>query len=421
MAWPAAEYGAGQISRRRFVAGGLAAGWCAASPLHDGLAPLFARDGSMPTAPTTKAEIPTPALVLDLDRFEANIAKLAEFGRQSGRGLRPHAKTHKCPEIARRQRAAGAIGISAATVAEAEGLAAAGIRGLLLTSPIVEPRKIARVVELAKHDPELMLAVGHAREAELLAAAAESAGVDVGVLVDVDVGDHRTGITPGEPALELAKLLGRCKRLKVRGVQAYAGSASHVVGFAAREKYSREVMARAVETRRLLASAGFDAAILSGGSTGTYNIDGALEGMTELQCGSYVFMDIDYRRIGGRDGATYADFQPSLKVLATVVSTTESDRSTIDAGTKAIDTTTGYMPVVEDRPEIVYKRAGDEFGILSVDKAAGSGAAPPRIGERMEFIVPHCDPTVCLHDRIYACRGEKVEGVWPIVARRETA
>jgi len=410
-----------KVSRRTFVAGGLAAGWCAAPPSPDGLAPLFARDGSMTTAPTTKAEIPTPALVLDLDRFEANVAKLAAFSRRSGRGLRPHAKTHKCPEIARRQKAAGALGVSAATVAEAEGLAAAGIRGLLLTSPIVEPLKIARMVELAGNDSELMLAVGHPREAELLAAAAEAAGVDVGVLVDVDVGDHRTGITPGEPALELAKLLGRSKRLRVRGVQAYAGSASHVVGFAAREKYSREVMAAAVETRRLLQSAGFDAAILSGGSTGTYDIDGALEGMTELQCGSYVFMDVDYRRIGGRDGAVYADFQPSLKVLATVVSTTESDRSTIDAGTKSIDTTTGFAPLVEGRAEIVYKRAGDEFGIVTIDRNVVAGSTPPKIGERIEFIVPHCDPTVCLHDRIYACRGDKVEGIWPIVARRETA
>jgi 3-hydroxy-D-aspartate aldolase len=413
-----------KVPRRTFVAGASAALWCAARPIQNGLAPalLFASERPMPTAagPTSKAEIPTPALVLDLERFEANLQTLADYGRAAGRGLRPHAKTHKCPEIARRQIAAGALGISAATVAEAEGLAAAGIRGLLLTSPIVEPAKIARMVGLAKNDPELMLAVGHAREAELLAAAAEQAGVDVGVLVDVDVGDHRTGITPGEPALELAKLLGRSKRLRIRGVQAYAGSASHVVGFAAREKYSREVMSRAVETRRLLQAAGFDAAILSGGSTGTYNIDGALEGMTELQCGSYVVMDVDYRRIGGRDGATYADFRPSLKVLSTVVSTTLGDRATIDAGTKAIDTTTSHTPTVEDRPEIVYKRAGDEFGIVTIDKELVAGAAPPRIGERLEFIVPHCDPTICLHDRIYACRGETVEGIWPIVARRES-
>jgi len=368
----------------------------------------------------TKADLPTPALVLDLDRFEANVKKLAEFSRQSGRSLRPHAKTHKCPEIAQRQIAAGALGISAATVAEAEGLAAAGIRGILLTSPIITATKLARMVELAKNDPELMLAVGHPREAELLAAAAEQAGVDVGVLVDIDVGDHRTGITPGAPALELAKLLSRSKRLRVRGVQAYAGSASHVVGFAAREKYSREVMARAVETRKQLQSAGFDAAILSGASTGTYNIDGAIDGMTELQCGSYVFMDVDYRRIGGRDGATYADFQPSLKVLSSVVSATLGDRVTIDAGTKAIDTTTSNSPVVEDHPEIVYKRAGDEFGIVTVDGDSANGGPLPKIGDRIEFIVPHCDPTVCLHDRIYACRGEMVEAVWPIVARRET-
>lgn len=365
--------------------------------------------------PAAKQDLPTPALVLDLDRFEANVAKLADHARAAGVGVRPHAKTHKCPEIARRQLAAGALGISVATVPEAEAMAAAGITGLLLTSPIVEPTKIARAVKIVADGGSLMAAVGHLREVELLAEAAAAAGVTMDLLIDVDVGDHRTGVAPGEAALALAREIAARKQLRLRGVQAYAGSASHTVGFAEREARSRELMGRAVETRRLLEKNGFDATILSGGSTGTYNIDSAIDGVTELQCGSYVVMDVDYRRIGGRDGAVYADFQPSLSIVSTVVNTNAAGRVTIDAGTKAIDTTTTNLPQSVAGPHLVYGRGGDEFGILSTD-----GAAPlPKLGDRVEFIVPHCDPSINLYDRLYAVRGEQVEGVWPIAARRE--
>jgi len=205
--------------------------------------------------------------------------------------------------------------------------------------------------------------------------------------------------------------------LQIQGVQAYAGHASHTVGFEARQQTSRTAMAKAVETKALLQKAGFDAKILSGGSTGTYNIDSAIDGVTELQVGSYVFMDVDYRRIGGAGGqAVYADFQPSLTVLTTVVNATQTDRRTIDAGTKAIDTTTANLPQAKNWPGLTYAKAGDEFGALSSD-----GGTLPSLGERLEFIVPHCDPSVNLYDRLYACRGEKVESIWPVVARREFA
>jgi len=369
----------------------------------------------------TKATIPTPALVVDLDALESNIAKMAEHCRQAKCSFRPHAKTHKCPEIARRQVAAGAIGICAATVPEAEALVAAGIRGVLLTSPIVDSGKVGRMVALASSagggPGSVMLSIGHPRQAALLAEAADAAKVSLDVLVDLDVGDKRTGSLPGEPAVELARLISMSKRLNVRGVQAYAGHASHTVGFEARQKVSREAIGQAVETKALLLKAGFDAKMLSGGSTGTYNIDSAIEGMTELQVGSYVFMDVDYRRIGSRGGAAlYGDFQPSLTILTTVVSAARKERVTVDAGTKAVDTTTAHRPEPKDRPGLVYTRNGDEFGALSRE----DGGKLPEIGERLEFIVPHCDPNVNLYDRLYACRGDKVEAVWPIAARRES-
>lgn len=400
-------------NRREFLVAGAGAGLLT---LTENFVSAESQTALPVPATLNKGNLPTPALVLDLDLFEANVKAMAEHCRRAGRGFRPHAKTHKCPEIARRQMAAGALGICAATVPEAEALVAAGITGVLLTSPIVEPAKIARMIALVQREPTTMLAVGHPRQAELLAEAAEAAGVAVGILIDVDIGDRRTGILPGPPALELAQYVAKQKRLQVRGVQSYAGHASHVVGFAAREKTSREAMAKSVETRALLQKAGFDAAILSGGSTGTYNIDSVIDGVTELQVGSYVFMDIDYRRIGGKtNDERYSDFHHSLTVLTTVVSATHADRITVDAGTKALDTTTTHKPEAKDWPGLTYNRGGDEFGILSVEP----GAKLPKLGDRLEFLVPHCDPTVNLYDRLYATRGNKVEAIWSIAARRE--
>lgn len=401
------------MDRRLFLAGTMTTAVAAAASQMTPNAAAVALDVSG----LTKANIPTPALIVDLPALDANIQKLADHCKQAKVGFRPHAKTHKCPDIARRQIAAGASGICAATVPEAEALAAAGIPGLLLTSPIVDPGKIARVVAIASRGGSIMLAVGSARQAELLSSAAEAAKVDLDVLVDLDVGDRRTGSLPGEPAAALAQIIAKCPRLKVRGVQAYAGHASHTVGFEARQKVSQTAIGKAVETKNLLLKAGFDAKLLSGGSTGTYNIDSAIDGMSELQVGSYVFMDLDYRRIGGQGGAErYADFQHSLTVLATVINATHPDRVTVDAGTKALDTTTAWVPEVKGLKGLTYAKAGDEFGALSL----AEGGQLPALGERVEFIVPHCDPNVNLYDRIYACRGDKVEAIWPVTARRET-
>lgn len=400
------------MNRRTFLRAGVSGGIAATSAATLQAGPA-ANDEYRGRA---KADLPTPALLVDLDRLEHNLRAMAEHCKNGGCGFRPHAKTHKCPEIARRQVAAGALGVCVATVPEAEAMVAAGIRGVLLTSPIVEPRKIARMIALAQKG-EVMLALGHPRQAELLDEAAGAAKVVVRVLVDLDVGDRRTGIQPGVPALELGRVVSRSKNLRLCGLQAYAGLASHVAGFERREKISRQAMTQAVETRDLFAKNSLEAGILSGGSTGTYNIDSAIRGITELQVGSYVFMDVDYRRIGGRTNASvYDDFQPSLTVLTTVVSATHADRVTVDAGNKALDTTVSVRAQARDWQGVSYGVGGDEFGILTI----AQGARMPRLGERLEFLVPHCDPTTNLYDRIYATRADRVEAVWPIRARRET-
>ncbi len=363
--------------------------------------------------PVTIHRLTTPALVLDLDLFESNLRKMAEQCQKVGCQFRPHAKTHKSTWIAKKQLEAGAIGVSVATVAEAELMVRAGIRNVLLTSPILQPEKVRRVIELAKVDEGLLLAVGSEREAELLSQAAGDAGVKLALLVDIDVGDGRTGAEPGEPALRLAQKIGRLPQLKVKGLQAYSGTSSHVVGYANRKAVSLAAMTKATETRELFVRADIEASIVSGASTGTYEIDSEAGVITELQVGSFVFMDVDYRRIGGSNGSElYEDFAPALTLITTVVSRSSPDWVTVDAGVKALSSDAGCAPELLGRPMLKYEWFGDEYG-----RIRGEGKLP-ELGERLRLIVPHCDPTVNMFDLIYLARGENVEGAIRIGARR---
>ena len=365
----------------------------------------------------TKDDLPTPALLVDLDDLEANLLKMANHVRSHGKAFRPHAKTHKCPQIARRQIKAGAIGICVATVPEAEVMVASGIPGVHLTSPIASPHKVEWIMRLAEISPDLMVAIDHPQQVQLYQAAAKAAGHTLNVLVDINAGDCRTGVAHGEPALDLARTVAKCANLRLRGLQSYSGKSSHVVGFEEREAYSREAMGKSIATRRLLEKHGMAVEILSGGSTGTYDIDCQLDGVTELQVGSFIFMDLDYRRIGGRDGPQFNDFGHSLTVLTTVVSTNHADRVSLDAGIKSFATDRAFGPESKDVRGVTYSLGGDEFGILTLEDPG----RPIALGDRLEFLVPHCDPTVNLYERIYACRQDRVEEVWSIMNRLPAA
>ena len=357
-------------------------------------------------------EIPTPALLLDLDRFERNLARMATHVRAAGKALRPHAKTHRCPEIARRQVAAGALGVACAKLGEAEVMARAGLGGLLITTEVVAPEAIRRLTRLTGEAPDTMIVVDHPDNVRALARAAAEEGVTLNVLVDVHVGARRTGAEPGEPALALGRLAVEQPSLRLRGLQGYAGHCAHVIGWAARRKASRAAMGPLMDTRARFAAAGLPVEIVAGGSTGTHDIDVELDGLTELQAGSYCVMDLDYRRIGGRGGEALTEFEMALTVIATVVSVA-ADRAMVDAGLKAFSTDKPFPPEAVERPGIAYGFAGDEHGRLAITDAA----RPPRLGERIEFFPPHCDPTVNLYDRVWGLRGEKVEAVWDIAAR----
>jgi D-serine deaminase-like pyridoxal phosphate-dependent protein len=361
----------------------------------------------------TREEIPTPALLLDLDRFERNLARMGEHVRRWGKFLRPHAKTHRCPEIARRQVAAGALGVACAKLGEAEVMAGAGIRGLLITTEIVPPPAIARLMRLLAEAPDTMVVVDHEDNVDRLAAAAAAAGRVLDVLVDVDVGNRRTGVAAGAPALALARRVAAQPSLRLRGLQGYAGHCAHVVGWKARRDASRAALAPLLQTRRLLESAGLPVAVVAGGSTGTYDIDVELDGLTELQAGSYCVMDLEYRRIGGREGDALTDFALALTVVATVVSVPTPDRAIVDAGLKAFSTDKPFPPEPVERPGITYGFAGDEHGRLAVVDPDRR----PRLGERIEFLPPHCDPTFNLYDRVHVVRGREIVAIWPIAAR----
>ncbi len=357
-------------------------------------------------------DLATPCLVLDLDRFESNIEKMSRFAKSHSVSMRPHAKTHKCVEVARRQIARGAIGISVATIAEAEVMTAAGIRGLLLTGEMVGEPKVSRLMRVMSQAPDTMAVVDNPENVRELERAAAAAGVQMTLLIDLDIGQNRTGIQPGEPALDLAEEISRARNLSLKGICAYAGHAAHVVGFEARKAASIKAMGRALETRDLLRHNGHNVEILSGGSSGTYNIDPEIDGVTELQSGSYVFMDVEYRRIGGQSGSVYQDFEPALTVLSTVIHRSK-EKTIVDAGLKAFATDRAFGPELLDATGISYTFAGDEHGSLKLENPSRE----VRLGDKLRFIPPHCDPNVNLYDRIYCARGENVEGFWPIMQR----
>jgi D-serine deaminase-like pyridoxal phosphate-dependent protein len=258
-----------------------------------------------------------------------------------------------------------------------------------------------------------MVVVDNPQNVETLARAAAEDRVTLSVLVDIDVGGRRTGAQPGDAAVSLGRLVASKSSLRLRGLQGYAGHCAHVVGWEARRRASHEAMAPLMDTRRRFEVVGLPVDIVAGGSTGTHDIDVELEGLTELQSGSYCVMDVDYRRIGGRHGDSMTEFEMALTVIATVVSVPTGERAMVDAGLKAFSTDKPFPPEPVERPGIEYGFAGDEHGRLTVvDRQR-----PVRLGERIEFFPPHCDPTFNLYDRVWCVRGGKVEAVWDIAAR----
>ncbi|MFN3958450.1 MAG: DSD1 family PLP-dependent enzyme [Parvularculaceae bacterium] len=374
-------------------------------------------DEALIGAPDGARRLSTPALVIDLGPFERNIALMQAHCDRAGLKLRPHAKTHKSSAIARRQIKAGAIGQCCAKLGEAEALAVAGVDGLLVTSPVVTPAAFARVARLNASLDDFMIVADSACCVEGYAGAAEASGRRLKVLIDVDIGLHRTGAQPGRPALALARKVADSPVLELAGLQGYAGHLQHVADFGERRGASVGALRLLAETRDAILGAGLPCPIVSGGGTGTFDIDAEAGVFTELQAGSYIFMDRQYRDVGGRNAATLP-FETALFVATTVISAPVSGMVTTDAGLKSFATEAGPPFIHSGAPAGArYFFFGDEQGGV----AFGGEDTALALGSRLLCAAPHCDPTVNLYDFYHVIDGDQLVALWPIEARGRSA
>ncbi len=364
--------------------------------------------------PRNISDLDTPCLVLDMDLLERNLGKMQAAVGDAGKALRPHAKTHKCSALARRQIELGAIGVCVAKVSEAEALVKAGITEILITGPVATRMKIARLVRLLDAAPSLMTVVDDRSPIDLLDEALRSKGMSMDVLLDVDIGLHRTGVRPADAPALADYILSR-PALRLRGIQAYAGHVQQIHSFADRKAASHKCFQEVIPLFRALRAKTDACTIFSASGTGTFDIDLDVPEITELQVGSYAVMDAEYLAVGSAEDPTrFAPFSPALRLLTTVVSRNQPGFVTVDAGLKTLYKD-GAIPQVigPGSTGLAYNWFGDEYGKIISD---GSVEAPS-IGTVLELVVSHCDPTVNLFDRYYLAKGSEVVGVWPIDLR----
>jgi D-serine deaminase-like pyridoxal phosphate-dependent protein len=362
----------------------------------------------------SRRDLNTPVLVVDLDVLDRNIAVMAAFAADQGLQLRPHAKTHKSPDIAARQIAAGAIGACCAKLGEAEALADGGITtGLHITSPVVSVPAMARLAALNLRTEGMMCVVDHPDNAHALGQATLAAGKPLDVLIDIDPGIHRTGVGSPEAAVALLAAIRAEPGLTYRGVQCYCGMQQHIESFAARQTAMDERAGFIRGIIEALSEAGGPPEIVSGGGTGTHRIDAGLKLFTELQVGSYIFMDSQYLACELSETPGVQPFETSLMIDARVVSANAPGMATLDAGFKAFSTDANPPLVLAGAAEgAKYFFMGDEHGALITP-----GATPPGLAEIVTLAAPHCDPTVNLYDTYHVVRGDTLVGLWPVAGR----
>lgn len=362
----------------------------------------------------SKWELDTPCLLIDEEILMGNIKKMQDYASQLGKQLRPHAKTHKCSSIAKRQIDAGGVGICVAKVSEAEVLVREGLRGVLITSPVVTDYKVGRLLDLLTLDTELMVVVDNELNAQKLNEAAFKRSQRLNVLIDLDPGMGRTGV-PFDKGLALGKIVHQLPALQLKGVQCYAGHVQHIPSFSERTQASLNWLQKAAEVFRQCQRDGLPVKIFTGSGTGTAEIDWQIPELTDLQVGSYALMDTEYLQIGSAEDPTrFSRFPPALTLLSTVISTNHQGFVTIDAGLKALYHHGGTPLVIY--PANVgwkYEWRGDEHGMIHF-----SGENKKlKVGDLVELVVSHCDPTVNLFDKFYVIRNGRVADIWPIDLR----
>jgi 3-hydroxy-D-aspartate aldolase len=366
--------------------------------------PLPARSG------IPLADVDTPALLLDLAAFERNLDRLDQSLAAFKVRVRPHAKSHKCPEIALRQMAHGAVGVCCQKVSEAEAMVEGGVMNVMVSNEVVGTGKIARLAALGKR-ARVSVCVDDMQNIADLDAAARSAGATLDVLVEVNVGANRCGVNPGQPVVELANRITAAKNLRFAGLQAYQGAAQHARTPAERRNAISKAAQQLRMTLEMLHEYGIKPDIITGAGTGTYLHEAGSGIYNEIQPGSYIFMDADYSRNLDEDGKPLRYFEQSLFVWTTVMSHAVAERAVVDAGLKALSVDSG-MPLVADLPDVEFVKASDEHGVLRLP-----AQTKLKVGDKIRLIPGHCDPTVNLYDWIVGVRGGKVESVWPVTAR----
>jgi D-serine deaminase-like pyridoxal phosphate-dependent protein len=354
-----------------------------------------------------KSELDSPALLIDLDALERNIETMADYIRGVPAELRPHEKTHKCPIIAHKQLEAGAIGITCAKLGEAEAMAAAGIRDILIANQVVGEPKVTRLVNLTKHS-DVIVAVESSGNVKHLSEAARAKGTRLNVIIEVDVGNNRCGTAPGEATLELAREIAGHPDLNMMGLMGYEGFCQNIIDFGERREKATGAMEKLVSTRDLLDDKGFSTEIVSAGGTGTHMITAEHPGVTDVEAGSYIFMDATYSRVQGLEKYNYA-----LTVLSTIISLPRPGVAICDVGRKAITFEPNRpMPLAKSLEGVIYEASSEEHGRLSIEEGSGL-----KIGDKIEFIVSHCCTNVNLYDKYHCLRDDHLEAVWEITAR----
>lgn len=355
-------------------------------------------------------EIDTPALMVDLDAFERNMQKMAAFSKSVAIRLRPHAKTHRCPAIALRQIERGAVGQCCQKVSEAEVLVGGGVRDVLLSNEVLDSRKLRRLAALAKI-ARISLCFDAAEQVVAASTAAQECGVELGALVEIEVGMGRCGVAAGQAAAALAKQIDAAPGLKFLGLQAYQGRAQHLEYYAERAKAIESAAAAVRLSKDAIEREGMRCEVIAGGGTGTFMFEGRSNLWTELQCGSYIFMDGEYSALKGSRGEPYEEFEQSLFVLSTVMSVAGEGRAILDAGLKSYSLEKG-LPTIHGPHVGRLIKASDEHG--TVELAPGAFL---QLGTKLKLAPSHCDPTINLHDQYVCIRNDRVEAIWPILAR----
>ncbi|WP_424980471.1 3-hydroxy-D-aspartate aldolase BhcC [Leisingera sp. S232] len=360
-----------------------------------------------------EADIQTPALVLDLDALERNIKKMGDYAKAHGMRHRVHGKMHKSVDVAKLQeRLGGAVGVCCQKVSEAEVFARGGIKDVLVSNQIRDPRKIDRLARLPKLGARTIVCVDDPANVADLSAAAQKHGTELEVFVEIDCGAGRCGVTTTEAVVEIAKAVAAAENLRFSGIQAYQGAMQHMDSYTDRKAKLDIAIAQVADAVEGLKAEGIACELVSGGGTGSYYFESNSDVYNELQCGSYAFMDADYGRILDKDGnrIDQGEWENAFFLLTQVMSHAKAGKAIVDAGLKAQSVDSG-LPVIFGRDDVEYIQCSDEHGVVS------DPADALKVGDKLRLVPGHCDPTANVHDWYVGVRGGKVETVWPVSAR----